>query len=103
MAQAIYKYEKLADATKDIRLITLLAGQTDNHIKFRISHGPFETSTRSSRAGHRLEDARETSPDGWEAFEALGGRILFDIPLEVLREMSNSADDMGEVLIEGLP
>jgi hypothetical protein len=78
MAEAIFEYEKLADATNDIRLITLMPGQVDDHIKLRIYHVPLETSTRPSRdGGNRLEHVRETLPDGWEAFEALDGRILF--------------------------
>jgi hypothetical protein len=78
MAETIFKYSKLADATNDIRLVTLLPGKVDDHIKLRISHVPLQKSTRSSRASeHRLEHVRETLPDGWEAFEALDGRILF--------------------------
>ncbi len=76
MSQSIYEYKKLAEPTKDLRLVTLLPGEGNEHIKLRITHASLERSARPHRNDQHLNYARTSLPRDWEAYEAIEGRIL---------------------------
>ncbi|KAH8598663.1 heterokaryon incompatibility protein-domain-containing protein [Bisporella sp. PMI_857] len=76
-SRGIYEYKKLAEPTKDVRLVTLLPGEGDERIKLRITQATLERSARLHRNGQHLKHARTSLPSDWEAYEALEGRILY--------------------------
>ncbi|KAE9368957.1 hypothetical protein N431DRAFT_382768 [Stipitochalara longipes BDJ] len=77
MSQSIYEYKKLTEPTKDLRLVTLLPGEGEEHIKLRITHASLERSARPYRSDQHLKHARTSLPSDWEAYEALERRILY--------------------------
>jgi hypothetical protein len=74
-----YKYTDLDTATNDIRLLTLLPGEFDADIEIHIHHGPLVSilseyqDTRMS-----LKELTETLPTGWNVFETMGGKYIFE-------------------------
>ncbi|KAK0099880.1 hypothetical protein ONS96_007829 [Cadophora gregata f. sp. sojae] len=77
MSQNIYIYKKLADPSKDIRLVTLFPGDVDEKIKLRFTQVSVERSADPSRNGQHLKDAQASLPKDWEACETFEGRILY--------------------------
>jgi len=77
MTQSIYVYKKFAEPTKEIRLVTILPGQGDEHIRLRITHVILERSPRPQKNDQHLKHAQKGLPNSWEASEALEGRILY--------------------------
>jgi len=65
---------------RDIRLVTLLAGNSADDICIKISHAPFlEPGVVGKEPSPRitLKGLQETLPDGWMVRETIGGRYLF--------------------------
>jgi hypothetical protein len=76
---ASYRYSQLVDATKDIRLITLLPGLISEDIKITITETPlggYQQQPCPDRLS--LQQIRETLPDGWEVYETTEGRYFFN-------------------------
>lgn len=74
---AEYKYAPLDQMSRAIRLLTLLPGSHGDPIRIRIVPAllPDETELPSNRAS--IAEIRDSLPSVWNAYETLGGRILF--------------------------
>ncbi|KAH7310530.1 heterokaryon incompatibility protein-domain-containing protein [Stachybotrys elegans] len=77
MSQQLYTYSKLTDPAKDIRLVTILPGGEDDGLKLRITHVSLERLDHRHEPARDLDHARESFPEGWEAYKSLEGRILY--------------------------
>jgi hypothetical protein len=74
-----YNYTDLDTTANDIRLITLLPGEFDADIEIHIHHGPL-ISMPSEHQDTRmsLKELTDTLPTGWNVFETLGGKYIFE-------------------------
>jgi hypothetical protein len=72
-----YRYSKLEDEAKDIRLVNLLPGRQDDNIRLTISHTPLVKPPTQLAQRMSLQKIRETLPSGWSAYETTEGQYLF--------------------------
>ncbi|CAM1511935.1 Fc.00g094480.m01.CDS01 [Cosmosporella sp. VM-42] len=73
-----YQYSKLADESVDIRLLTLLPGQPNSDIRITIHHTPLKAPPERTRQQLPLKELRKTLLPGWEAYETVEGRFIFE-------------------------
>jgi hypothetical protein len=77
---AEYEYKPLDLQRKEIRLLILLPSSHGDPIRTRIIPAllPDETVPQPTRVS--IDEIRASLPHGWNAFETLGGRVLFQTP-----------------------
>ncbi|KAI1262827.1 heterokaryon incompatibility protein-domain-containing protein [Xylariaceae sp. FL1019] len=72
-----FQYSPLEDASKSIRVLTLLPGLRDNDIRIIIKHEMLPTSSNYDLRCKRLEHLYESLPLDWEVIETMDDRVLY--------------------------
>ena len=76
---ASYQYSKLADATTNIRILTLHPGVFEDDLRASVSHvSLLEMEPPKQRMS--LEELRSTLPPKWRVYETVDTRYIFEHP-----------------------
>ncbi|KAJ8119345.1 hypothetical protein ONZ43_g3688 [Nemania bipapillata] len=74
---AFYEYSPLEDETS-IRVVTILPGEFGDPLRVDIEHKSLVTPEVPKSTRLSVKEIRRTVPEGWDAYETLEGRILFE-------------------------
>ncbi|KFY34128.1 hypothetical protein V494_07032 [Pseudogymnoascus sp. VKM F-4513 (FW-928)] len=97
----LYKYRPLE--AEEIRLIKILPGQLEDSLQIEIHHAVLHTPYKAPTSRLRIDQLRETLPEGWQIFETIDRDYLFcnSNPRETSWDHPNS--EIGRVLYAPLP
>lgn len=73
-----YGYSKFSGEAQEIRLVTLLPGETDEAIRLVLSHTPLVMPDERPPQKMCLGDLQATLPPVWTVFETLERRFIFE-------------------------
>jgi hypothetical protein len=73
-----YVYQPLNKAADEIRMIKLFPSRFDDEIRFEILYTALGRAPLPTPNLKNLEEIQKTLPAGWNVFETLGGRYLFE-------------------------
>lgn len=73
-----YQYRPLDAKSSDMRLLTLLPGDFNADIRFRISHIPLVAPVETHARRLSKDELERSVPDGWRVYQTLEDRYLFD-------------------------
>lgn len=75
---APYAYSSLKAETNEIRLVTIFPGNFEEPILITLSHQSFNVPEVTQELFVNLDEHRQALPPGWDAFETLDGRIVYN-------------------------
>ncbi len=90
---APYQYRPLDPSQKEIRVLHLHPGATEDPIRISISHAPFRVPDKpyqSSRTREELEQLDESMPWDWLAWKTIEGRVIFE---HIVAEQASDRED----------
>lgn len=73
-----YKYARLGAPNREIRLMTLLPGNSDEDIHITIAHHAFDGQPRIRKAKKITQEHRDSLPAGWIVCVTFEGRFLYE-------------------------
>lgn len=74
-----YAYQHLEESKNEIRLVTILPGAHDDPIEISLHHAPLNPLPLQPPPNIlSLEQLRETLPPGWNVYQTIEGRMLFE-------------------------
>jgi hypothetical protein len=72
-----YEYSPLDNGRKEIRLLALLPGSSDDPIEIEIWHEPLQMPPKVSSTRFPIEELEKTLPRNWKVFENIEHRLFF--------------------------
>jgi Heterokaryon incompatibility protein (HET) len=97
---APYQYSKLEDELRDIRLLLLRPGQFDDDLRAVVSIVSLIEPVSLPSRRLSLRELRTTLPAGWQVFETVEGRYIFEHPVSGLTTWVHSDPNISALAYE---